>query len=103
MIYSFMELLAYTCKDKRYSKYDYNNIDYFIWETDYGTKADKYYITEADGTEIHFYTPEDVWNYLVKLHPEIEDKEEWDSEVNSNDMELDGQLSFDDLKKIFEV
>ena len=41
-----------------------NDIDYYIYQTNYGEKANEYYYTEQDGTEYHFNTPEDLWSYL---------------------------------------
>lgn len=43
-----------------------NDICYFIYETHFGRDADKYFITLEDGTEIHFYTTEDLYNYLME-------------------------------------
>lgn len=79
---SFLDLLAYMCNDLHQTRYDSNNIEYFIYDAAFGKKADTYFIQEKDGTEIHFYTAEDLWNYLVNEHPEIEDKVEWKSYIS---------------------
>ena len=78
---AMIELLSYCTKDKHYGAFDSNNIEYYLWETNFGKDADKYFITEADGTEIKFHTEEDVWNYLVKENPDIVDeREDWDED-----------------------
>lgn len=46
-----------------------NDISYFMYETNFGEVADKYFITLEDGaTEIHFYTPDDLYDYLINEH-----------------------------------
>ena len=59
--------LRYLCKDSD------NTIGWFLWETNAGKCANRLFITEADGTEIHLYCVDDLWNYLVKNNPDIED------------------------------
>lgn len=44
----------------------YNNISYFIYDTDWGKKADDYNITLADGRVIKFYDAGYVYDYLVE-------------------------------------
>jgi len=94
LLSSYIELLEYCCKDDMYENYDPTNISYFIYDCDYGKKADEYFITEQDGSEVKFYTAEDLWNYLVKNHPEIDDKSE-------KKKQSDKTLSQDDLMDIF--
>jgi len=73
---SYLELLQYCCKDEPDKTYPYSptNIEYFIYDEEFGSKADEYFITESDGTEVKIRTPEDLWNYLVKNNPDIEDE-----------------------------
>lgn len=73
LIHKFITLLAY-CTKSEVSEGFGSDIDYFIYETEWGKKADNYYATLQDGEEIHCYTTEDLWNCLVRFNPEIEDK-----------------------------
>lgn len=43
----------------------YGDIDYFIYELDWGTKAKEDSITEEDGTPIPMFTLEDLYNKLI--------------------------------------
>lgn len=46
-----------------------NDISYFMYETNFGGDADKYFITLEDGvTKIKFYTPDDLYDYLINEH-----------------------------------
>ena len=47
---------------------EYDNIDYFIYELDYGKKWHKGTITARNGKDIKMQTPEDLYNYLVKCN-----------------------------------
>jgi len=78
LVMVFIELLNYVTKDLPNDEVP-DNLSYFLWETDCGKRADTMFITETkndETVEYNFSTVEDVWNYLVKEHPEIEDKEE---------------------------
>lgn len=65
-------LLEYCTKDE-VTKLG-TNLGYYLYECEFGKKANDYYITEADGNIVKFHKPVDVWNYLVKCNPDIEDK-----------------------------
>lgn len=69
---SLVNLLCYSCKDKREDEYSSNNIECFLFEG-------ALFIVRADGEKIEIKTVDDLWKYFVELHPEIEDKEksEW--------------------------
>ena len=69
---SLVNLLCYSCKDKRDSEYSSNNIESFLFEDDH-------FIVRVNDEEIEIKTVDDLWKFLVELHPEIEDKEksEW--------------------------
>ena len=43
----------------------YGDIDYFIYELDWGTNAKKDSITEEDGTPIPMFTLDDLYNKLI--------------------------------------
>ena len=78
LIVNYSELLAEICHCDVTDEYG-TDIDYFMYETDWGKNADKYFITETDddgnNIEIKLHTIEDLWNYLVKEHPEIDEGE----------------------------
>lgn len=42
------------------------NIQYYIYELDWGKKWEKGYITDVDGSDIPLKTIEDLYNYIVK-------------------------------------
>lgn len=69
---SLVNLLCYSCKDKRDNEYSSNNIECFLFEDDHFT-------AHINDEEIEIKTADDLWKFLVELHPEIEDKEksEW--------------------------
>lgn len=52
---------------------DADDISYFVYDAEWGDKADKYYITETlpDGSkkEYHFYNDKDLYDYLVQCYP----------------------------------
>lgn len=75
LIHKLISLLGY-CTKSDYSDVYGNDIDYFIYETEWGKKADEYFTTLESGEQVHFNTAEDVWNYLVTLNPDIEDVNE---------------------------
>ena len=75
LLCSYVNLLAYCTKDISEDKRFPNNLDYFIWDTEFGAKADEYVITEPDGTEVKLHTVEDLWDYVVKNNPDINDTE----------------------------
>lgn len=68
---SLVNLLCYSCKDKRDGEYSPNNIECFLFE-------DGHFTVCANDEEIEIKTVDDLWKYLVELHPEIEDKEKSD-------------------------
>lgn len=72
LLSAYTLLLAY-CTKCEYDKWTGTDVDYFIYETEFGKKSDKYFITEKDGTEWHWKDAEDFWNYLVYQNPDIED------------------------------
>ena len=69
---NFLNLLADSCKDEYPEGYVPNNIDFFIFDCEFGEKADEHPIIEPDGNKIFLKTPEDLWEYRVKCNPEIE-------------------------------
>lgn len=64
------------CTKCEINDYIGSDINYFMGEVEFGKNADKYFTTMPDGTEYHWHTVEDLWNYLVMQHPEIEDKDD---------------------------
>ena len=52
----------------------YSDIDYFIYELDYGRKYEPGYIKDNDGNEIDFSTAEKLYDYLAKNY-EVDDNE----------------------------
>lgn len=80
--FALVNLLSYACKDVHEpSSFDPNTLEYFIWETNYGSDAADFPITGNNGKDYILDTPEKLWDYFVEQNPEIEDKEsnEWDS------------------------
>lgn len=49
---------------------DSENIEYFIFELDWGEKAEKDSVTEMDGTPILMFTLDDLYNELIKNNKE---------------------------------
>ena len=45
--------------------YDTDMISYFIYETNWGEKADKYYVTDENGVEYHIHTVEELYEYIT--------------------------------------
>lgn len=45
---------------------DTENIEYFIFELEWGTKAEKNSVTEIDGTPIPMFTLDDLYNELIR-------------------------------------
>lgn len=45
---------------------DYGDIDYFIYELDYGRKYEPDTITDKDGNNVDFSTSEKLYEYLVE-------------------------------------
>ena len=41
-------------------------ISYFVYDSDFGKKADTYYTIDEDGTERHIYTSEQLYDYITK-------------------------------------
>ncbi len=62
---------------KKEMRDDYDNISYFVYETQWGEKADEYFITITGnknphykkGEKVKFYTAGDVYDYLVNEMP----------------------------------
>ena len=42
------------------------DIEYFIYDMEFGKKYEPGMVTEADGTEIDYSTPEKLYDYLMK-------------------------------------
>ena len=40
-------------------------INYFVYETDFGKKADEFFITKSDKTTVKFYTAGHLYDWLV--------------------------------------
>ena len=75
----YLNMLKELVKDRDQNFYDKDGnfmgscseLDYFIGDLDCG-RAYKSGMVKYCGEDIKLETPEDLWNYLVKLHPEIE-------------------------------
>ena len=52
--------------DTRDGDYVPTNIEYFIYDLEFGTKWTEESITESDGTPIDISTPEKLYDYIVK-------------------------------------
>lgn len=89
LISSFLRLLAYCCKDEYTDKRYPNNIEYFIYDCEFGKKANEYTITEEDGTEIHLTNSEALWNYLVKNNPDIVDNSKLEDDIKTYSADLE--------------
>ena len=88
LLSAYILLLAY-CTKCEYDKYTGTDVDYFIYETEFGKKSDKYFITDKDGTEWHWEDAEDLWNYLVYQNPDIEDTSgEWEEKENAANIDF---------------
>lgn len=46
------------------SIFDTDMVSYFAYETEWGEKADKYFVTDSDGKEYHIHTIEELYDYL---------------------------------------
>lgn len=58
--------------------FDVTWIDYFIYELDWGQDWKEGDVVDEDGNNIKLATLDDLWDYLVKLHPEIKsDTDNW--------------------------
>ncbi len=49
-----------------FKKENISDIDYFIYDCEYGKKADIYFITKSNGEEIHLTDAEVLYDYLIK-------------------------------------
>lgn len=76
LIVAFLKLLSYTCHDVQDDKRFPNDIEYFVYDCDFGRKSDEYPIEYDDGTIVHLTDVNTLWDYLVEWHPEIVDTEE---------------------------
>jgi len=101
LLNSYIELLEYCCKDIPNDKYDSSNISYFIYDVEFGKNADEYFITLDTGDEIKFNTVDDLWDYLVSLHPEINDTDISKDKTEKSEAKYSGNLSESDLFDIF--
>lgn len=64
MIQNFIDLLS-TCTND-FDECVGSNLGYFIYTDNWGKDADKYFITEEDGTEVKFRCAGDVYDYVTK-------------------------------------
>lgn len=49
-----------------------NDLEYFIYDVEFGKQADKYYMTDAEGVEHHWHNPEEFYDYLTSCNKEEE-------------------------------
>ena len=75
MITAFIDLLSYCVKAVEVP-YVGTDVDYFIYETNWGTNHEKYHMTDKNGNIISIKNIEDLWNYFAALNPDIVDVEE---------------------------
>lgn len=73
LINSYIDLLNHACKAENEDPLEPSAIQCFIYDYDFGKNADHFYITLTDGTKVDWSTAEDLWDYLVKKHPEIDE------------------------------
>ena len=70
--------------------YEDSDIEYFVYETEWGARADTYYITIRDKEtgereeEIHFYDAGDLYDYLIWDLPRRIEKLKKEKEENSD-------------------
>ena len=75
MIIAFINLLAYCVKAENVP-YVGTDLDYFIYEMNWGADHEKYHITDENGDIIPTRNIEELWNYFVSLNPNIVDAKE---------------------------
>lgn len=42
------------------------DLEYFIYDVEFGKQADTYYITDENGIEHHWHNPEEFYDYVAK-------------------------------------
>lgn len=47
-----------------------SDLEYFIYDVEFGKRADTYYLTDADGVEHHWHNPEEFYDYMVSINEE---------------------------------
>ena len=62
LINSYIKLLKELTNDED------DNIEYFMWELDFGKKANEYVITEQDGNIVKLLTPELLYDFIEKYN-----------------------------------
>ena len=67
-----VDLLGYCTKDEDWSIYAPSLIGDFIYNCNF-CKENNIYLTNTDGSVTEINTAEDLWGYLVKCNPDIED------------------------------
>jgi len=70
----YLDMLCELCKDEypEDDPYKLTNIHYFIYELEWGEKWKPGMITGENEQDIPMGNLEDLWNELIKNHPEIE-------------------------------
>lgn len=65
---NYYELISDMCDINRDTNnaYDISDLDYYIWELEFGSKWKPGMITDADGNDIRLKTVEDLWNLLTE-------------------------------------
>ena len=75
-ITSFIDLLAYCLKCEEIPQVG-TDLDYFIYDMEFGKNFDKYHIQRSDEDKpVPMRTIEEAWDYFVSEHPEIVDEED---------------------------
>lgn len=49
-----------------------NDLEYFIYDVEFGKQADKYFMTDAEGVKHHWHNPEEFYDYLTSCKKEEE-------------------------------
>ena len=57
-------------------RYTYNDLDYFIFELDFGKEYKEGCVKDDDDVIVDFSTPEKFYDYIYETHKEKENREE---------------------------
>lgn len=66
LVDDYIKLISKLMNDPE-QKHVGTNLEYFIYETNFGEDADRCF-TRIEDKEYHFYTAEDVYDFLVKFY-----------------------------------
>ena len=75
LISGYVDLLCVLCKDYPYPKdrYQLTDIEYYIYDLEWGRKWKPGTITDEFGNDVPMGTLDDLWDELVRRHPDIVD------------------------------